>query len=294
MLNKNNKLVENTGQKKYISNFIVAPILTFIFVLLGNGLGILILKKFVGNSNNEIIQFTNELILFFLPISLIIFLWVKLIERRSIKTLGFYRDKFWQKYLQGFGLGLFLITLVIIILSILNQINITFDPNNFSYVVVLNVLIILIGWIVQGATEEIATRGWLMLVIAKRYGIFIGIFISSVTFALLHSFNNGMTILAVLNLFLAGTLFGVFALKTENLWGACGMHSTWNWAQGNIFNQNVSGTTLNSSSIFQTKNIGHDLLTGGIFGPEGGLVVTVVLLLAIGFIILKKDKAYSK
>ena len=52
----------------------------------------------------------------------------------------------------------------------------------------------------------------------------------------------------------------------------------------------VSGFYANGETIFQTQQIGSNLLTGGDFGPEGGLVTTIMLLMAIGVLMMKWNK----
>jgi hypothetical protein len=46
----------------------------------------------------------------------------------------------------------------------------------------------------------------------------------------------------------------------------------------------------NGEKIFQTQQIGSNILTGGEVGPEGGLVTTIILLIAISALILKWRK----
>ena len=154
----------------------------------------------------------------------------------------------------------------------------------------VNVFVLLIGWIIQGGTEEILTRGWLMNVLGARYGINFGLFISSVFFGALHLLNPNVNYVAILNIILVGYLFGLYVIKTNDLWGACGIHSAWNFAQGNLFGFEVSGLNVNVGSLFDFNLTGNSLISGGSFGPEAGLCSTLILILGIIIIFLLDKK----
>ncbi|HZK27488.1 MAG TPA: hypothetical protein VFD00_08125 [Thermoclostridium sp.] len=62
----------------------------------------------------------------------------------------------------------------------------------------------------------------------------------------------------------------------------------WNFAQGNIFGISVSGMDMMASVFsFAPTNEG-ELINGGTFGLEGGLAVTIVLILATIAVLLVK------
>ena len=63
------------------------------------------------------------------------------------------------------------------------------------------------------------------------------------------------------------------------------MHTIWNFCQGNLYGLEVSGNPQ-SASVFSSAptKMSKDILTGGTFGLEGGLCVTIVI--AVAFIVL--------
>ena len=73
-------------------------------------------------------------------------------------------------------------------------------------------------------------------------------------------------------------------MKTENLWMCIGYHITWNYFQGDVFGFLVSGNV--TDSIYTINTISPNIINGGSFGPEGGLVVTILLVITI-FIIYR-------
>ena len=100
----------------------------------------------------------------------------------------------------------------------------------------------------------------------------------SLVFAALHLLNPNLGLIPLLNLALFGIFAALFALYEGGLWGVFAIHSAWNWAQGNLFGFEVSGSPAGSTVIFDMMEVGPDWLTGGAFGPEGGLAVTAVLI----------------
>ena len=66
------------------------------------------------------------------------------------------------------------------------------------------------------------------------------------------------------------------------------MHAAWNFAQGNIYGFNVSGVSSSTGTLMSFTSKGTDILTGGAFGPEASIFATVVLLIGIIVLVLKR------
>jgi hypothetical protein len=142
------------------------------------------------------------------------------------------------------------------------------------------VLLVFLGWTVQGPAEEALTRGWLLPVIGARHKPLWGVIVSAVVFAVYHLLNPNVSPIAFLNLFLFGIFTALYVLYEGGLWGVFGIHAAWNWAQGNLFGLEVSGTPPAGGTLFDLMETGPDVVTGGPFGPEGGLAVTFVLMIS--------------
>ncbi|WDV44866.1 CPBP family intramembrane metalloprotease [Clostridiaceae bacterium M8S5] len=137
------------------------------------------------------------------------------------------------------------------------------------------------GWVIQGASEEILVRGWFMTSVGIRYNAISAITLSSLLFALIHIGNDNLTILSIVNLLIFSVFASIYCLLDKSIWGICGFHTAWNWAQGNIVGFEVSGTTPAGGMLLDFENIGSDWLTGGSFGLEGGVTVTAIFALSI-------------
>ena len=150
-------------------------------------------------------------------------------------------------------------------------------------------------WFPQGATEEIMFRGFMLPRIGAGYGLIPAVGVSSLLFCLFHGLNAGFGPIAFINLILISVLYALIAIKTNNIWFLCGAHTMWNLTQGNFYGMEVSGNEGATSIIRTAYTEGHsDLLTGGTFGPEGGLAVTIVTVIAIVIVLIVFRKKPSK
>jgi membrane protease YdiL (CAAX protease family) len=235
---------------------------------------------------------TILLVLAFGPIFLLLWGWLAFVEKRPFWTIGVERDGAVWKYIRGVLVGLLMFGSAVAISAALGYVEFEQgDPQKQGLPALFGVLLVYLGWTIQGPAEEALTRGWLMPVIGARYRPWIGVLISSLLFAFLHSLNPNLSLIAMLNLFLFGLFAAVYALYEGGLWGVFSIHAVWNWIQGNLLGFEVSGNVAPGGTLFNLREIGPDMITGGSFGPEGGLAVTVVLLLGIAIVVLLSQRA---
>lgn len=244
-------------------------------------------------SNNKDLLSLLITLFSFVFISLLVFFRVKVIEKRSLSSIGFNKNNWLKKYSLGFLIGLAMMSIIVLILFPFGYITIEKNPiQPVGVSAIASVLVILLGWIIQGATEEIVTRGWLLNVLSTKYNIGVGLLISSTLFGLMHLTNPNVNYIAVINIILVGLFYGLYVIKTNDLWAVCGMHSAWNFAQGNIFGFKVSGLDVSVGSLIDLNLVGSDFVTGGIFGPEAGITATFILLASIGILLFIDKKRY--
>ena len=237
-----------------------------------------------GNGVASIQEFFFHYILYyelfsFVFILLLFIFWVKVIEKNSLSSLGFVK-KNWLKYL---GWGILLSLLQMGVIALVYQVcGIgTFELNELSLEPILFILGLFPFWLLQGGTEEVATRGWLLTRIAARTNLPLAIGISSSLFGILHLGNEGVTVLSVLNIVLDGVLAGLLFIYTDSIWLVVAQHGTWNYVQGNLLGFQVSDTGADASIFSFTMGDGPDWLTGGAFGAEGSIITTLVLLVSL-------------
>jgi membrane protease YdiL (CAAX protease family) len=218
-----------------------------------------------------------------------VILYVALIEKRKVRTLGLTKRALFSEYFIGLGIGLLMFGAVVILGVLFGAFS--FAGVSKTLVSALPVIIItFIGFLIQGASEEILCRGYFCVSAARKNTLWAAILANALSFAFLHIFNPGISPLAIVNLVLFGIFASVYMIKRGNLWGICAVHSMWNFAQGNIFGLQVSGMAQSSTFFVFTQNEGMGIVNGGSFGPEGGLCVTIVLVVATFILLLTKNK----
>lgn len=207
-------------------------------------------------------------------------------QRRSIRSVGFVKEGAVKQYLKGAAVGLTMMIAVVSIGTVLGG----FRYSGLSdEIAPLYLLVFLGGYLIQGMAEEVVFRGYIMVFIARRNSLLAAIITNSILFSLTHCFNSGFGVLPMINLFLFGVFVSLYMLKTGDIWGACAIHSVWNFAQGCIFGLSVSGGAL-SPTIFVFESAGNVWLNGGEFGPEGGLIDGFVSIFGIVLLILTGKK----
>ncbi|GCE21334.1 CPBP family intramembrane glutamic endopeptidase [Dictyobacter kobayashii] len=162
-------------------------------------------------------------------------------------------------------------------------------PGQVGWSAIGGILIILPAFLIQGPGEEMVLRGWVLPTQGARYRPWVGIALSTILFTLLHipAHAGSYNLLSALVL-VAGSLFLAFyALLENSIWGVCAWHAAWNWAEGNIFGMQVSGISIHGGTLIKLKPNGPDWLTGGVYGPEAGLPVLLVITLGLGWLILR-------
>lgn len=143
----------------------------------------------------------------------------------------------------------------------------------------------LAAFAIPAAAEEAVFRGYLLRSLTEGAGPVPAVLLTSLLFAVLHGGNPEIGGFAFVNIFLAGGLLAVAVLRTGSLWLATGVHLGWNWAMAGPLDLPVSGLDPYDAPFYDVLPSTPAWLSGGVFGPEGGLAGTVAAAAALGLII---------
>ena len=265
----------------FVSFIITTLIISFIFTVAYSSIIIAmnpnILHDEAYSGMNNFPAVCLQLIQCICLIFFVILFW-KIWDKRKLEDIGFTNIKrSWKDLCCGLLIGAISFTIVAIILLSTRSVELvkSFSEPNFSSALIIQLII----FIFVGINEELFSRGYCMTVLKQTKISWVPIVVSSIIFALMHSMNSGISLLAYINLFLFGIFMGYLFMKTKNIWMCIGYHITWNYFQGDVFGFLVSGNV--TDSIYTIKTISPNIINGGSFGPEGGLVVTILLVITI-------------
>ena len=205
------------------------------------------------------------------------------IEKKKLRMIGLSSRRFALKYIIGAGVGL-LVLFVLLVPTLLTE----YDTIRFAQTKPL-LLVMLFAFMVQSAAEELLFRGYLMTAAGRRVGMFWGVVVSSLVFAMLHVMNSGMNMLSVVQVFLLGAFFGFYVIRTNSIWGAFGMHFAWNFAQGLFADLNVSGVGIDYRVVI-FEGVSFEPDTTSFWGSPAELVPVALLLAAIAVVLFVGSK----
>ncbi len=256
-------------------------ILGFIICLLA----VLILLR--PNISNQIVFFLGQAAAF-PAVTLSVYLARRWLDRRSFASLGLHWDAYAARdLLVGFGIAGISMGLIFALQWSAGWL----DVQGYSWqheglaVTIGGPLAMLLAFIIVGWQEELLHRGYWLQNLAEGLNLFWGVLISSCAFSLTHLANPNLSIAAILGLFLAGIFLAYGYLRTRQLWLPIGLHIGWNFFEGTVFGFPVSGLE-DMPGLLYSRVDGPELLTGGAFGPEAGLVLLPALALGAGLVYL--------
>ena len=264
----------------------------FIFIAVFDLIGIAIVSSISEYSFEEYISDTkllmeNKMMLLMMVSQLFgtlftVWIFQKFINRESFTSIGLEFSGYKDDFVSGLLLGIGLIVLGFGTLYIFNFLSVA--SIQFS---LIDQLFYLSLFAVVSLNEEIAIRGYILQNLSSSFNKYIALVLSSLVFMIMHIGNPNMSAVPLFNLFLAGLLLGVYCIHKNNLWFPIGAHITWNYFQGPVLGFEVSGNDVDSMFI-QSLN-GSELITGGEFGFEGSIILTVLMIIGIVYL----DRRFS-
>ncbi len=145
---------------------------------------------------------------------------------------------------------------------------------------------------IQSATEELLVRGYLFYHVRERYGVTLALILSSLLFSALHAFNDGVTVLALINIAAIGLFYALSVQYLDSLWFAMANHAMWNFTQNLIFGLPNSGLAADAS-VFAPVSAESSLCYDASFGVEASLPATVICLAGAAAVVLWARKKQS-
>jgi CAAX protease family protein len=219
-------------------------------------------------------------------VAVVVSVWLagRFLDRRPFLGFGLRLDKDWWLDF-GFGLllgallmtGIFLVELTSGWVTVVGTFEAVGGGSFFPVI-----LAPLAAFLCVGFAEELFSRGYQLTNLAEglnypvlggpKGAVILAWVVSSSIFGLAHLANPNATVISTINIAFAGLLLGVGYVLTGRLAIPIGLHITWNFFQGNVFGFPVSGIAPIGATVFSIEQGGPSAVTGGVFGPEAGLV----------------------
>ena len=138
----------------------------------------------------------------------------------------------------------------------------------------LLLLVLLLGFLLQAGLEEWVVRGYIYRALKDILRPWTAALASSLVFALLHAANPEISALALVNILLAGVVLAALVERSGSLWSATLAHGVWNFAVACLLSLPISGVRI--FHLLEVTLAGDERWTGGSFGPEGSLLLTLM------------------
>ena len=145
---------------------------------------------------------------------------------------------------------------------------------------------------IQSSSEEIWCRVFMYDRINVHYPLWVAIVVNGVVFGLLHSFNPGITALAMVDLIVCGLAYSLLRWYSGSIWTCFGIHTMWNFTQNFLFGLPNSGL-VSEASVFHldAMNAVSNWVYSYEFGVEGAVpAIFIDLLLIVVIMVMAKKK----
>lgn len=270
--------------------YIIKVIIIFWFVKFGSeliGEGFAIALHFACGKNplqGEMFDYQTIVLITYYGYALIIgvfILYWKLFQKKTLAQLGL--TKKFGTYFIGVVIGMVLVA--VSVASVMLTGTMTFN-GIFNDIDHISILLMLGGFVLQGAMEEILCRGIALQLLKDKIPVPAAIGISTALFAVSHishisEAEPSIAVFAVVGLILISVIFSLLTLRFKSIWAACGLHSVWNFILYNILGLNLSGNDGGATAaVFDIRSVGSNILNGGAYGIEASAVTAVILTAA--------------
>jgi len=199
-------------------------------------------------------------------------------ERRRLASVGFADSAPARRFVAGVGVGTVVVGGSAGVFACLGWYHATLaagEPSArwLAVAVALSALVALF--------EETLFRGYALQTFANAFGGASAVVVTGVLFGALHLLNPTPGVAPWLKLVgcgcvgAYGMLAAILRLASGSLWLPMGMHFAWNLLEQFVFGFPDSGV-LSTEGLLRATVTGPELLTGGAYGPEAGLMMLIV------------------
>jgi CAAX protease family protein len=200
------------------------------------------------------------------------------LERRAIGDYGLLPGlAFGKLFWSGIAWGIVAITVLLLVMHGVG----VFEFGRFA-LHGLRILKFAAFWgaffLLVGFYEEFLMRGYSQFTLSQAIGFWPAAILLSLAFGAIHLANPGESRIGITAAAAIGLFFCLTLRRTGNLWFAIGFHAAWDWGESYLYSVPDSGTVA-PGHLLSSYFHGPAWLSGGSVGPEGSVLVFVIIAL---------------
>ena len=276
---KEEGLAEVKGKRSWRDFFLVPLLLVFVLALIGSVVGELLVGiRHVIMPESTPFGEIFDIYFSFIGVWIVVLPYLALTKKNQpiLKALGTKtKGNNVKLLLLGFLIGFVTNAVCILVAWLHGDICLYYDSFPVGKLLVLFVVVF-----IQSSAEELLCRGILYQRLRMGYRHpAVAIFGNAILFAALHLFNQGVTVLALLNIVLVGVEFSLMVYCFDSIWCAMATHAMWNFTQNIIFGLPNSGVVSPVSILKLDASTAVDSFAYNVgFGVEGTIFTCGVLI----------------
>lgn len=215
---------------------------------------------------------------------------VRAIDKRPWAYVGLSRDAASPRKLNaGWWIGAAAISGVCAVLALTGLLRFVPTAGNDWIGAAIRITVVLVP---SALAEELICRGYLLTVVWERVGVRWAVLLTSLMFGLLHLTNPGATAESVALVTLAGIFLAGVRVVLDSLYAAWMAHLAWNWVMAVPLHAAVSGVRFESPE-YQAVTTQPAWVSGGAWGPEGGLLAGLGMVSGIAYLYTRRRREES-
>jgi hypothetical protein len=133
-------------------------------------------------------------------------------------------------------------------------------------------------FLIVAFAEEFLLRGYTQFTLSQATSFWPAAALLSIAFGGIHFLNPGEAWQGIFAAAGIGFFFCLTLRRTGSLWFAVGFHAAWDWGESYLYSVPDSGG-VSPGHLLKSSFHGPKWLTGGSVGPEGSVLIFVLLVL---------------
>jgi membrane protease YdiL (CAAX protease family) len=147
-----------------------------------------------------------------------------------------------------------------------------------------------IGLLAAALSEELVFRGYPLRRLADALGPGVAVALLALAFGAAHLSNPDAGVVSTANIALAAVWLAAAFFSSGGIALAWGLHFGWNAGLSLLFDAPVSGLAFGIPGVDYVPGA-HAWIDGGAFGPEGGIIGTLVMAAGVALVLGRSARA---